>query len=85
MLSPLETANRSEEFLHCDSIKLSRRICAIRIKTDATGHERLAELAEIGPGCAVQVCGPGYNYRTVRILLNGEPMFVFEQDLVPLQ
>jgi hypothetical protein len=64
-----------------DRLTLSKKICALLIKTDEAGQEHFAELAQIGPGCKVQICGPGYNERTLRVLADGQPMFVFEADL----
>ena len=75
---------RSAKYDQPISVTLTRRICAIRIRTDQTQKEHLGDLISIGPDCDVCVCGPGYNERTVRILFNDEPMYVFEEDLVPL-
>jgi hypothetical protein len=59
---------------------VSRKINAIRFETDGTGREQLVELIRMGPGCEVQICGPGYNDRTLRVLLNGESMFMFDLE-----
>lgn len=82
----LLTSASTPRYAQCEQpilVALSRRICAIRVRTDQAGRERLGDLVSIGPDCEALVCGPGYNERTVRILSSGEPMYAFE-DLIPL-
>jgi hypothetical protein len=82
MLRTSEVASYSAQFPHQGSaLTLSRMIRAIRIEMDETGREQLGEFANVGPGCEVKICSPGYNERTVRVLVNGESLFMFEADL----
>jgi hypothetical protein len=81
MLHTSASAPYSAQLSFDDRLTLSKKICALSIKTDEAGQEHFGELTQIGPGCEVQICGPGYNERTVKILADGKPMFVFEADL----
>ena len=65
------------------SLSLVRPVCAIQLLFTESGEQRLGLLAQLGSGTTAEVCGPGFNERTVRIRANGQTYFVFLQDIEP--
>ena len=59
---------------------LSTRVAAVRLVERQDGCGKLGPIAQLDPGL-VELCGPGYNERTVKIRLNEECYFVFRDDL----
>lgn len=59
---------------------LSKRVAAIRLLQQATGNGKLGPITQLDP-CLVDLCGPGYNDRTVKVRLNDQCYFVFRDDL----
>jgi hypothetical protein len=59
---------------------LRRPICAIQIERDEVGKEKLGLIAQLGTGTPIQVCGPGFNRRTMRVSVNGLYFFVFARE-----
>lgn len=63
------------------SLSLEKPICAIQVLFTEKGEQRLGLLAQLGSGTTAEVCGPGFNDRTVRVRANGQIYFVFLQDI----
>ena len=59
---------------------LSRRVAAIRLVETQNGCGKLGPIQELPPGF-VELCGPGYNERTVKVRLKDDCYFVFRDDL----
>lgn len=62
------------------SVTLSKRIAAVRLTRKEDGHGKLGQIAQLDPG-NVDLCGPGYNARTVKVRFRDECYFVFREDL----
>jgi hypothetical protein len=60
---------------------LEKPICAIQLLFTEKGEQRLGLLAQLGSGTNAEICGPGFNERTVRVRVNGQSYFVFLQDI----
>jgi hypothetical protein len=59
---------------------LSKRVAAVRLIQKQDGRCKLGGIAQLSPG-PVDLCGPGYNERTVKVRFNGQCYFVFKDDL----
>lgn len=62
------------------SCRLQRNVAALRVSTDPKSFGFLVELPV---GVHVEVCGVGYNDRTVEVRLDDESYIVFAQDIEP--
>lgn len=66
------------------SYTLARNVSAIQIlSADSEEHSRLGLITQLPEGAQVEVGGPGFNDRTVRIRCSGSFYFVFLEDLEP--
>ena len=66
---------------HGDKIWLSKRISAIQLVPAEEGSARLGLLSQLGPGIIVEICGSGFDERTVKVRSSDQYYFVFLQDL----
>ena len=62
-------------------VSLMRPICAIQTSVDESGGGKLGLLVQLETGTTIQVCGEGFNERTVKVNANGRFYFVFLQDI----
>jgi hypothetical protein len=60
---------------------LSTGISAIQVVLSETGAKQIGLITQITPDGDIQVCGPGFDDRTVQVTLGGLPYFVFREDL----
>jgi hypothetical protein len=68
----------------CGSCILSRKIAAIRLDYRAGQNSEKAKLGSIlqlPAGSNLEVCGGGFNSRTVKVRHQNSYYFVFEEDL----
>ena len=63
------------------SITLSKIIAAINIRETEDRHTRLGLIAQLPAGARLEVCGSGFNERTLKVRWEGRLYFVFVQDL----
>ncbi|HEX4770738.1 MAG TPA: hypothetical protein VH351_07910 [Bryobacteraceae bacterium] len=63
-----------------ENVTLSRAVCAIQLVQRSNGL-RLGPLTQLRGGTTVELCGEGYNERTVKVRVNGDCFFIFAQDL----
>ncbi len=73
---PLSAGRRSGR-----SCRLSNSIAVIRLVSDERGGIHSAGLSELPKGAKVDVCGEGFNERTVTVRWRDEFFFVYRQDL----
>jgi hypothetical protein len=59
---------------------LSRTIAGIQL-VPGGGKGRLGNVVQLHPGSVLELCGDGYNDRTVKVRSAGSFYFVFLQDL----
>ena len=63
---------------------LTRNVSAIQIlSSDSEARSRLGLITQLPEGVQVQVGGPGFDDRTVRIRCSGGSYYVFLEDLEP--
>lgn len=63
---------------------LSRGISAVQLEPSAdSGRARLGDIKILPAGATIEVCGAGYNEKTVKIRCGDEFFFVFHGDLFP--
>lgn len=62
-------------------ITLSKNIPAIPLENAEDGQERLGAISRLPRGAEVQICAPGFDPKTVKIVWLGQHYFVFIQDL----
>ncbi|MDQ2842718.1 MAG: hypothetical protein M3Y72_17105 [Acidobacteriota bacterium] len=66
------------------SYTLGRNVSAIQIlSTDSEEQSRLGLITQLPEGVQVDVRGPGFNDRTVKIRCAGASYYVFLEDLEP--
>lgn len=81
--------NRDEIFIPCpvhveSTSRLTRGISAVQLEPGAeSGRARLGDLKTLPAGTTVEVCGAGYNEKTVKVRCGGEFFFIFQSDLTP--
>lgn len=63
------------------SHSLSKNIAAIELEMAESGKARLGPVLQLPNGSLLDVCGDGFNERTVKIRSNGKYYFVFRSDL----
>jgi hypothetical protein len=61
--------------------RLPREISAIQVLTAPEGQARMGLIVSIPEGSEVELCGIGFNNRTVRICWQGAYYFTFRDDL----
>lgn len=66
---------------HGDRISLLKHISAIQLVPAQDGHAKLGLLSQLAPGTIVEVCGNGFNERTVKVRSSNQYYFVFLEDL----
>ena len=73
----------SEEFAPevQDPVLLSKPVCAIEVDRMGGERRKLGALVQLRNGITVQVCGPGFNERTIKVRFEGHEYFVFLQDI----
>lgn len=62
-------------------MKLPGKISAVRIAENARGGKKAGGLSQLEPGTLLELCGDGYNDRTVKVRVCEELFYVFRQDL----
>ncbi len=68
----------------CASTKpriMQKSISALRIFSDDDGAGRLGMLTQIGQDAQLEICGDGFNERTVKVRWEDTLYFVFRQDI----
>lgn len=63
------------------SITLSKIIAAINIQETEGGHTHLGLIAQLPSGARLEVCGQGFNERTLKVRWEDRFYFVFVQDV----
>lgn len=62
-------------------ITLSKVIAAINIRETEDGHTRLGLIAQLPTGAQLEVCGEGFNERTLKVRWEDRFYFVFVHDV----
>lgn len=62
-------------------IALPKNIAAIQIQHAEDGRSQLGVIAELPESAELDVCGEGFNARTVKVRWAGQYYFVFMQDI----
>lgn len=60
---------------------LAKSISAIQLVPDKEGSTRLGIISELLKGTQIDVCGDGFNQRTIKVHCHGRFYFVFLQDI----
>ncbi len=66
---------------HGDKIRLFKPISAIQLVPAEDGGAKLGLLSQLGPGATVEICGGGFDDRTVKVRSSNHYYFVFLEDL----
>lgn len=64
---------------------ISHNISAIELIATGKENEKLGAVMQLPSGTCVEVCGRGFNDRTVKIRSNNRYYFVFWQDLTAVR
>lgn len=65
-------------------VRLSRSISGVQLEPGLDpGRARLGEIKTLPGGATVEICGLGYNEKTIKIRCEDEFFFVFQADLNP--
>jgi hypothetical protein len=62
---------------------LGKNVSAIQIMTAEDGSRTLGLITQLPEGAQVDVGGPGFNERTVKVCWGGSSYFIFVEDLEP--
>lgn len=75
------SAHLPECFSIGTTIILTKDVSALELtrRENVSGH--FGVLAQISKGSTLEICGPGFNQRTYRVLCRNRLYFVFRQDL----
>lgn len=60
---------------------LSKPISALQLVTDNTGRIRERRLTQLPSKSAVEICGDGFNTRTIQVRSGENTYFIFRDDL----
>lgn len=60
---------------------LARSVCAISLERLPTGRVRLGSIVSLPEGAPLEICGEGFNERTVKIKWRGNCYFVLLEDV----
>jgi hypothetical protein len=63
-----------------EHVSLCKPISAVQLALMADGSAKLVGLVQLSPGVEVEICGDGFNERTIKVHANGQHYFVFRQD-----
>ena len=63
------------------TVRTQRKISVIEIDSLGNGDVRLGAISEIPAGGELEICGPGFNGRTVKARYKDSFYFVFMQDI----
>ena len=78
-----------DESIRGRKLSLSKSISAIQLvpKDGAVDDRRfgLGLVSQLGPGVVLEVCGDGFDERTVMVRARGHCYFVFSQDIEAAQ
>lgn len=66
---------------HGEKFWLSKCISAIQLVAAEDGGAKLGLLSQLGPGVTVEICGKGFDERTVKVRSSQQYYFVFLEDL----
>jgi hypothetical protein len=64
-----------------ESYRLTDQISAFEIAYSEDGAERLGLICRLPAGAELEVCGDGFNHRTLKVRCGEQSYFVFLQDL----
>jgi hypothetical protein len=62
-------------------VTLLKNIAAIELRPAEDGKPSLSAITQLPRDSELQICGPGFNPRTVKVSSSGQFYFVFLQDL----
>ena len=63
----------------------SDRICAMQVLPGGDGSPKMGLLTQLARNAEFEICGPGFNERTLKVSVAGHFYFVFREDLERLQ
>lgn len=66
-----------------ETYTLGKSISAIQIMAAEDGSRRLGLITQLPEGAQIDIGGPGFNDRTVKIRCSGSSYFIFLDDLEP--
>ena len=64
---------------------LGKNVSAIQIMAAEDGSRRLGLITQLPEGAQVDIGGPGFNDRTVKVHCGGSSYFIFMEDLEPMR
>ncbi|MBV9267210.1 MAG: hypothetical protein JO061_13655 [Acidobacteriaceae bacterium] len=59
----------------------SRRCCAMHLVMEKDGTSHMGLLTQITPDASLEICGDGFNDKTVKVRLGDQFYIVFREDL----
>lgn len=66
-----------------ETYTLGKSVSAIQIMSAEDGSRRLGLITQLPEGAQIDIGGPGFNDRTVKVRCGGSSYFVFLDDLEP--
>ena len=78
---PWESLICQDSSLRYQCVTLLKNIAAIELRPAEDGRPSLSAITQLPRDSELQICGPGFNPRTVKVRSSGHYYFVFLQDL----
>jgi hypothetical protein len=63
------------------TVFLRKRVLAIQLAAVKHGGTKLGPLSHLGTGATLELCGDGFNERTLKVRMDGQYYFVLAQDI----
>ena len=64
-----------------ESITIAKRIAAIAVGLNAEGKIQIGVISQLPDGACLEVCGEGFNERTIKVRWREQFYYVFLQDV----
>ncbi len=64
---------------------LGKNVSAIQVMAAEDGSRRLGLITQLPEGAQVDIGGPGFNDRTIKVRFGGSSYFIFLEDLEPMR
>jgi hypothetical protein len=65
------------------TLRLAKDICALELVPAERGEARFGGIVELRKGTCLEVCGSGFNDRTIKAHCEGHFYFIFLRDIEP--
>lgn len=83
-MSNVDALSLVSGFSSHQAVVIPKTISAVQLMATEQGESRLGPITQLPPSAQLQICGDGFNERTVKVRWQESFYFVFRQDLEPV-